>query len=72
MNFTEFLNINTKKFPSKPAIGFKKGNEWKEINFNQLKTIVFKAANALKNAGIQENDKVAIFSENSALIISAV
>ena len=66
MNFTEFLNINTKKFPSKPAIGFKKGNEWKEINFTQLKTIVFKAANALKNAGIQENDKVAIFSENSA------
>lgn len=66
MNFTEFLNINTKKFPTKPAIGFKKVNEWKEINFTQLKTIVFKAANALKNAGIQENDKVAIFSENSA------
>lgn len=65
MNVTQFLNTNTEKFPSKPAIGFRKDNEWKEINWREFRTMVFKTANALRNAGIKENDKVAIYSDNS-------
>ncbi len=66
MNITHFLNDNTQKFPLKPAIGFKKKEEWKELNWTNLRRIVFKTANALKAAGINENDKVAIYSDNSA------
>ena len=66
MNVVEFLNTNTKKFPTKPAIGFKKEDKWKEINWREFRRIVFKTANALKNAGISANDKVAIYSDNSA------
>lgn len=66
MNFTEFLNSNAEKFSLKPAIGFKKEEEWKDISFKQLRAIVFKTANALKNSGVKENDRVAIYSDNSA------
>lgn len=66
MNLTEFLNANVQKFPLNPAIGFKKKDEWKSINWKQFRTLVFKTANALKNAGISPGDKVAIYSDNSA------
>lgn len=66
MNFTQFFNTNSEKFALKPAIGFKHNDEWKELSFTRLKTIVFKTANALKTAGIKDKDRVAIFSENSA------
>lgn len=66
MNITNFLNKNTEKYPLKPAIGFKKGEEWKEISWTSFRRMVFKTANALRDAGIKENDKVAIYSENSA------
>ncbi|MFC6268006.1 AMP-dependent synthetase/ligase [Frigoriflavimonas asaccharolytica] len=66
MNVAEFLNKNTEKFPSKPAIGFKKKEEWTEISWSQFRTIVFKTANALRNAGISSGDNVAIYSDNSA------
>lgn len=58
---------NVEKHPVKSAIGFKKKDEaWKELNWKKFGEIVFKTANALKNAGIQENDKVAIYSDNSS------
>ena len=66
MNVTSFLNQNVNKYPLNQAIGFKKKDQWQFINWKQLRTIVFKTANALKAAGIQENDRVAIYSENSA------
>jgi long-chain acyl-CoA synthetase len=66
MNIAEFLNINTAKFPTKPAIGFKKKEKWTEINWNDFQRLVFKTANALRSVGISENDKVAIYSDNSA------
>ena len=66
MNITEFLNTNAEKFPRKPAIGFKKKDTWTEIHWGDFRRMVFKTANALRNAGILENDKVAIFSDNSA------
>lgn len=66
MNVAEFLNINTAKFPTKPAIGFKKKEKWTEINWSDFRRLVFKTANALRNAGISEHDKVAIYSDNSA------
>lgn len=66
MNIAEFLNTNAEKYPRKSAIGFKKKDEWKEIHWGDFRRMVFKTANALRNAGISENDKVAIFSDNSA------
>ncbi|MBS1549203.1 MAG: long-chain fatty acid--CoA ligase [Bacteroidetes bacterium] len=66
MNFTNFIHKNADTFLKKPALGFKKDNEWKEINWSMLRTLVYKTANALRNAGIKENDKVAIYSENCA------
>ncbi|MDQ0477527.1 long-chain fatty acid--CoA ligase [Chryseobacterium sp. MDT2-18] len=66
MNVAEFLNINTAKFPTKPAIGFKKKEKWTEISWSDFRRLVFKTANALREAGISEHDKVAIYSDNSA------
>lgn len=66
MNVAEFLNINTSKFPTKSAIGFKKKEKWTEINWMDFRRLVFKTANALRSAGIVEHDKVAIYSDNSA------
>lgn len=66
MNVTHFLNSNTQKFPLKSAIGYKKKEEWKELNWANFRRMVFKTANALKTAGIAENDRVAIYSDNSA------
>jgi len=58
---------NVEKHPVKSAIGFKKKDEaWKELSWKKFGEIVFKTANALKNAGIQEDDKVAIYSDNSS------
>lgn len=66
MNTAEFLNTNAEKFPRKPAIGFKKKDVWTEIHWADFRRMVFKTANALREAGILENDKVAIYSDNSA------
>ncbi len=66
MNITHFLNTNAEKFPLSPAVGFKKKDEWKSLNWKELRRMVFKTANALRNAGISAYDKVAIFSDNSA------
>lgn len=66
MNIAEFLNKNAEKFPTKSAIGFKKKEQWKEIHWSDFRRMVFKTANALREAGISANDKVAIYSDNSA------
>ncbi|WP_187477962.1 AMP-dependent synthetase/ligase [Amniculibacterium sp. G2-70] len=66
MNFTSFIHKNADVYLRKPALGFKKDNEWKEINWSVFRTIVCKTANALREHGIKENDKVAIYSENCA------
>ena len=66
MNIAEFLNTNTEKFPLKSAIGFKKKDKWTEITWTAFRRLVFKTANALREAGISEHDKVAIYSDNSA------
>lgn len=68
MNLAEaIINKNIEKHPVKSAIGFKKKEEaWKEISWKKFGEIVFKTANALKEAGIQENDHVAIYSDNSS------
>ena len=65
MNIAEFLNKNTNRFPQKASVGFKKNNEWKELTWARFKQMVFNTANALVEAGVQENDKVAIYSDNS-------
>lgn len=66
MNVAEFLNKNTKKYPTKPVIGFKKEDKWKEINWKDFCRLVFKTANALRSAGIGIGDRVGIYSDNSA------
>ncbi|WP_294205952.1 long-chain fatty acid--CoA ligase [uncultured Chryseobacterium sp.] len=68
MNLAEaIIAHNVKKHPVKSAIGFKKKEEpWKELSWKKFSEVIFKTANALKNAGIQEDDKIAIYSDNSA------
>lgn len=67
MNLAEaIINKNVAKHPIKSAIGFKKKEGWKELSWKKFGEMIFKTANALKNAGIQENDKVAIYSDNSS------
>ncbi|CAM3011872.1 long-chain fatty acid--CoA ligase [Chryseobacterium flavum] len=68
MNLAEAIILkNIEKHPIKAAIGFKKKDEaWKELSWKKFSEIIFKTANALKGAGVQENDKVAIYSDNSS------
>jgi long-chain acyl-CoA synthetase len=68
MNVAEaIIRKNVEKHPIKSAIGFKKKDAgWKELNWKKFSEIIFKTANSLKNSGIQENDKVAIYSDNSS------
>lgn len=66
MNVTEFLKANTQKYPTRPAIGFKKDDEWKELSWMDFSRIVYKTANALKEFGIKNGDHVGIYSDNSA------
>ncbi len=65
MNIAEFLNKNVKRFPQKASVGFKKNNEWKELTWARFQKAVFKTANALAEAGVQKEDRVAIFADNS-------
>ncbi|MGX9987287.1 AMP-dependent synthetase/ligase [Soonwooa purpurea] len=66
MNIANFLITNAQNYPLKQAIGFKSGAGWSHITWRKFKTVVFKTANALKEAGIQKGDRVAIYSDNSA------
>ncbi|MCQ9638881.1 long-chain fatty acid--CoA ligase [Chryseobacterium sp. WG14] len=68
MNLAEAIILkNVEKYPVKAAIGFKKKDEaWKELSWQKFSEIIFKTANALKEAGVQEDDKVAVYSDNSS------
>ncbi|MGD1319753.1 AMP-dependent synthetase/ligase [Chryseobacterium sp. 2R14A] len=68
MNLAEaIIRKNVEKHPLKSAIGFKKKEgAWNELSWKKFSEIIYKTANSLRNAGIQENDKVAIYSDNSS------
>lgn len=66
MNIANFLITNAQNYPLKEAIGFKSGASWSHITWRKFKTVVFKTANALRDAGVQRGDRVAIYSDNSA------
>jgi len=67
MNLAEaIISKNAEKHPYKSAVGFKKKEGWKELSWKKFSEIIFKTANALKNNGVEENDKVAIYADNSA------
>ncbi|ASW72914.1 AMP-dependent synthetase [Chryseobacterium piperi] len=67
MNLAEaIINKNVETHPLKSAIGFKTKEAWKELSWKKFSEMIFKTANALKNVGVQEGDKVAIYSDNSA------
>ncbi|WP_411898245.1 AMP-dependent synthetase/ligase [Elizabethkingia occulta] len=67
MNLAQsIITRNLEKHALKAAVGFKKENQWKELSWKKFSEMIAKTANALKAAGVQENDRVAIYSENSA------
>lgn len=67
MNLAEAIIIkNVEKHPLKPAIGFKKKEGWKELSWKKFGEMVAKTANALRDSGVQEGDKIAIYADNSA------
>lgn len=68
MNLAEaIIHKNVEKHAIKAAIGFKKKEAaWKELSWKKFSEIIYKTANALKEVGVQEDDKVAIYSDNSS------
>lgn len=66
MNIAGLLDTNVQKYGTQPAVGFKKKDGWKEIGWPLFRDLVYKTANALRELGVEENDRVAIFSDNSA------
>ena len=67
MNLAEaIITKNAEKNAFKSAVGFKKKEGWKELSWKKFSEIIFKTANALKDNGVGENDKVAIYADNSA------
>jgi len=67
MNLAQsIITRNLEKHALKAAVGFKKENQWKELSWKKFSEMIAKTANALKATGVQENDRVAIYSENSA------
>ncbi|MCU7614900.1 long-chain fatty acid--CoA ligase [Chryseobacterium sp. GMJ5] len=67
MNLAEaIITKNAEKHPFKSSIGFRKKEGWKELSWKRLSDMVFKTANALRNAGVEKDDKVAIYADNSA------
>ncbi|WP_299180814.1 long-chain fatty acid--CoA ligase [uncultured Chryseobacterium sp.] len=68
MNLAQaIIHKNVEKHPKKSAIGFKKKEEnWKELSWKKFSEIIYKTANALRESGVQEHDKIAIYSDNSA------
>lgn len=66
MNVAHFLPINADKYLSKPAIGFKKYDEWTSISWSMFRRTIYKAANGLKTLDVNPDSKVAIYSDNSA------
>lgn len=67
MNLAEaIIRKNAEKHPYKSAVGFKKKEGWKELSWKKFSEIIYKTGNALKNNGVEENDKVAIYADNSA------
>ncbi|MFY1047605.1 AMP-dependent synthetase/ligase [Chryseobacterium sp. GP-SGM7] len=68
MNLAEaIIKKNVEKHPLKSAIGFKKKDGvWKELSWQKFSEVILKTASALKDSGIEVNDKVAVYADNSA------
>ncbi len=52
------------KFPDQPAMKWKENGEWKSISYSELSRRILNIAFSLKKMGIDNGDRVAIFSDN--------
>jgi long-chain acyl-CoA synthetase len=67
MNIAEaIITRNLEKHPYKSAVGYKKKEIWKELSWKKLAELVAKTSNAMLENGILEDDRVAIYADNSA------
>ncbi|GAB3432301.1 AMP-dependent synthetase/ligase [Niabella aquatica] len=66
MNISHTVLANASQYPDKPAVFFRKNNKWDHYTWASFRDKIFQTANALRKEGIRENDRVAIYSENSA------
>lgn len=59
--------VNAKKFGDKTALKYRDDKEavWKPLSWNQIAASVKRAAKAFLSIGVKEQDKVAIYSQNS-------
>lgn len=65
MNIAQKIIENNAPHPYRIAIGFRKQEAWKELSWKKFSQLIFKTANALKAAGVQDGDRVAIYADNS-------
>ncbi len=63
-NFNQALLASFRKYARRPAMKFWKNGKFKEINYQELKTITFLVAGSLLLLNIQKGDRVVIFSNN--------
>ena len=68
----ELISTQARRFGDREALRFRdyKTQEWMSISWNQFKTNIEREAKSLYKAGLDVEDKVAIFSQNCPEILT--
>ncbi len=63
-NYAMLIHERVKKYGDKPALWFKKNNQWKAISWRELGDKVNWAAKAMMETGLEETRMICVFSQN--------
>ena len=66
-HLSRLIHDQAKKYGDREELIYKDfgGSEWKSMSWNQFSDIVMKVSNALLNLGVQVQENVGVFSQNS-------
>src|SRR3954447_22885597 len=56
----DMMGIAAEKFADRPAVRFKRGEQWTDVSYAEVGTIVSEAARGLIDLGLQPGDRAAI------------